>query len=189
MLREARRSDIGLLNAVYGRAAGEWGFCPIADLDAVVTASVNGKPLVLPYDHLFGVDSAEFRIDVTIAEDANRELAGFYICKTLVKDGKPIESPPPYGVATELWYAAVIPHLRSLGIGTRLVRDALALVRSQTRGRGGLLARVTGRDYGIGRLLQSQGFIEVDMHYDVTRVWLHPKSDEDDDFADVGFRG
>jgi ribosomal protein S18 acetylase RimI-like enzyme len=189
MLREARLSDIGLLSAVYGRAVGEWGFGPIADLDAAVTASISGKPMVLPYDHLFGVDSAEFRLDVMIAEDANREFAGFYICKTLVKDGRPVESPPPYGVAAELWYAAVIPQLRSLGIGTRLVCDALALVRSRTRGRGGLLARVTGRDYGISRLLQSQGFIEVGMLYDVTRVWLHPKSDEDDDFADIGFRG
>lgn len=188
MIREARLSDIGLLSAVYGRAVGEWGFGPIADLDAAVTASISGKPLVLPYDHLLGVASAEFRIDVTIAEGANREFAGFHICKTLVKDGKPVEL-PPYSTATELWYAAVIPQLRRLGIGTRLVRDALALVRSQTRGRGGLLARVTGRDYGTSHLLQSQGFIEIDMQYDVTRVWLHPQSDEEDDFADIGFRG
>lgn len=189
MLRNARRSDIGLLCAVYSRAIGEWGLGPIADLDAVITASITGKPLILPYDSLFDVDGGEFNIDVTLAETSNREFAGFSVARTIVKNGKSIESRTPFGVSTELWYLAIAPEMRGLGIGGRLVRHAVALVQSRTRGRGGLLARVLEPDYITGRALQAHGFVEIGHQSGITRILLHPKSNTEDLFADIGDLG
>ncbi len=188
MLRKARLLDIGLLTSVYSHVVGEWGFGPIPDLDAAITAAVSGKPLILPCPLIFG-ESAEFAIDATIAERPDGEFAGFYLTKAHLMDGKPTELPSPYGVATELWFVAVAPQQRRLGTGRHLVKDALNRIRSRTCGRGGMLAHVTGPNYAMSRILHSLGFAEVGWHFGVTTVWLHPKSDVEDDFADIVDRG
>lgn len=188
MIRKARFADIPLLTAEYNRAVGEQGFGPIADLDAAITAAAAGKPLILPYDRLFGVDSAEFKIDVRIAETETREFAGFHICKTLLKDGKPLASPDSYNVATELWHAVVTPSQRRCGFGTRVVKDAVGLVRSRTWGRGGLLARVLRENYEMRRILKKQGFVEATWQASAIEVWWYPPSEELDQFADVDFQ-
>lgn len=188
VIRKARYADIALLTAVYNRAVGQQGFDPIADLDAAITAAVAGKPLILPYDRLFGVDSAEFKIDVRIAETATQELAGFQICKTLLKDGEPFASPGSYNVATELWYVVVTPSQRRCGFGTGLIKDAVGLIRSRTRGRGGLLAYVLRDNHEMSRILKKQGFVEATWQAHAIDVWWYPPSDEVDQFADVDFQ-
>ena len=137
MLRKVRSSDISAIAAVYGRHVAEAGYGPIADIGAVVTASVMRQPLVLPYDALGNAECPRFDIDFCVAESAHGELVGFYICKTWATGNQ--HSAWPLGVETELWYVAVAPHLQGLGIGLRLVREALLINRSRTRGRGGAL--------------------------------------------------
>jgi hypothetical protein len=184
MLRKATRADIGLLNAMYGRAVGEVGFGPIADFEAAVVASVMDRPIVLPYDPLFG-EGAEFNVDVTVLENGNGEFAGFYVCKTAI--GRITSNDLPFirGAATELWYVYVPPEQRHLGTGARLVRDSALLVRSRTRAMGGVVARVTGSNYSISKVLAAQGFDEIGDLTNITRVWLCRGSDVEDDFADI----
>ena len=91
----------------------------------------------MPSDILFAVDSAEFKIDVIIGETATREFAGFYICRTITKDGKPAESSAPNGVKTELWYVAVAPNLRKCGIGRKLVHDFSVVCVAEREEEGG----------------------------------------------------
>lgn len=183
MLREARTSDMDAINAVYGWHVAESGFGPIADIRAVITASVTRQPLVLPCDALCDVEDAKFDIDFCVAESAHGEFVGFYICKTWTKGCQHSES--PQGVETEIWYVAVAPHLQGLGIGLRLVRHALVINKSRTRGRGGLLARLVGRNPRMRHILQQQGFIEAEDIGGVTQVWLNPRTEDEDDFADI----
>lgn len=185
MIKDVQRSDIGLSCALYSRAVGENGFGPIADLDAVISAAIMRKPLILPYDRLFNVDSAEFQIDVQVAQMPNGDFAGFSVCKTILENGKARESLKDYGVATELWCVAILPQLRGLGFATKLVKDALALVHKRTSGLGGMLARVTEHDGRMSRILEVQRFMRVDCFDGITTVWLHPGSDEKDQFADI----
>lgn len=183
MLREARTSDIDAINAVYGWHVAESGFGPIADIRAVITASVTRQPLVLPCDALYDVEDAKFDIDFCVAESAHGEFVGFYICKTWVAGSQVFAW--PHGAATELWYVAVAPHLQGLGIGLRLVRHALVMNKSRTRGRGGLLARLVGRNPRMRHILDQQGFIEVEEIGGVTHVWLNPRTEDEDYFADI----
>lgn len=187
LFRRALLTDISLLCAEYSRAACEWGFGPIPDMDAVITASVADRALVLPYDVVFGVDNARFKIDVVVGETLRGEFAGFYVRKALVLDSG-IESAAPFGIATELWYVAVNLGFRRLGIGARLVRDAVTVTYSETQGMDGLLARVTGPNDAMTQILQSQGFFDVGTECCVSRVWMHPKSDKHDQFADFVYR-
>lgn len=185
LFRKARQRDIGLLCAEYGRAVCEWGFGPIPDMDAVITASVADRALVLPHDIVFGVDNAKFNVDVTIGQTAKGEFAGFYVRKKIVQDGSHTAPAAPFGIATELWYLAVSPNLRGLGVGTRLVRDALTLTHSETAGRGGLLARVTGLNCPITQILQSQGFLDLGTTCWANHLWMYPSSNHYDQFAEI----
>jgi ribosomal protein S18 acetylase RimI-like enzyme len=183
MLRKVRSSDISAIAAVYGRHVAEAGYGPIADIGAVVTASVMRQPLVLPYDALGNAECPQFDIDFCVAESAHGELVGFYICKTWATGSQ--HPAWPQGVETELWYVAVASHLQGLGIGLRLVREALLINRSRTRGMGGLLARLLGGNPRMRSILQSQGFIEVDEPGGIAQLWLDPGSEDADDFADI----
>jgi len=183
MLRKVLSSDIGAIAAVYGRHVAEAGYGPIADIGAVVTASVMRQPLVLPFDALCNAECPQFDIDFCVAESSHGEFVGFYICKTWATGRQ--HSAWPQGVETELWYVAVAPHLQGLGIGLRLVRQASLMNRSRTRGMGGLLARLLGRNPRMQRILQSQGFIEVEELGGVAQVWVDPGSEDEDDFADI----
>ena len=52
-----------------------------------------------------------------------------------------------------------------------------------------MLARVTGRNGAITRILDLGRLLPCpDSDYDVTQVWLHPESDEEDQFADIVVR-
>lgn len=184
MLRKARASDTDSIAAAYGRHVAEAGYGPIADIGAVLGASVTRQPLVLPYDRLFNVECPKFDIDFHIAESSDGDFVGFFINKTWLRRN---EDPAlPHGVAAELWYVGVVPRFQGLGIGLRLVREALFVNRGRTRGRGGLLARLLGDNSRIRSILQLQGFIEADeLGGGVAQVWLDPGTDDEDDFADI----